>query len=295
MFAKATAAVLLMLSTAAAGQGLSPADIDKLPEIAPTLVESYGKAAQQFGELRMPAGKGPFPVAVVIHGGCWTKGLSTVRNTSPIASALAAKGVATWNIEYRQVGDAGGGWPGTFLDWGAAVDHLRTLGKKHPIDLSRVAVVGHSAGAHAALWVGGRGRLPKGSEIAVADALPLQAVFAIDGPVDLAPMVGADVEICGKPVIVPLMGATPAEKPERYVQASPQQMLPLGTRQFLIGSAILSPPMAQAYRKLAQDKGDKVEFMAIQTGHFEVIAPGRDEWARIEKLILSTMLAPATK
>ena len=55
MFAKATAAVLLMLSTAATGQGLSPADIDKLPEIAPTLVESYGKAAQQFGELRLDA------------------------------------------------------------------------------------------------------------------------------------------------------------------------------------------------------------------------------------------------
>ncbi len=295
MFAKATAAVFLMLSTAVAGQGVSPADIDKLPETAPTLVDSYGKSAQQFGELRMPVGKGPFPVAVVIHGGCWTKGFATVRNTSPIASALAAKGVATWNIEYRQVGDAGGGWPGTFLDWGAGVDHLRTLGKKYPIDLSRVAVVGHSAGAHAALWVGGRRRLPKGSEIAVSDALPVQAVFAIDGPVDLASMVGPDAEVCGKPVIAPLMGGTLAEKHERYAHASPQQMLPLGTRQFLIGSAILSPPMAQAYRKLAQDKGDKVEFMAIQTGHFEVIAPGRDEWARIEKLILSNLLPPNTK
>jgi hypothetical protein len=61
---------------------------------------------------------------VVIHGGCWTKGFATLRNTAPLASALAAKGIATWNIEYRQVGDNGGGWLDTFLDWGAGLDHL---------------------------------------------------------------------------------------------------------------------------------------------------------------------------
>ncbi|HKA47074.1 MAG TPA: hypothetical protein VKD68_02855 [Methyloceanibacter sp.] len=71
------------------------------------MVQTYGSNALQFGELRLPKGNGLFPVAVVIHGGCWTKGFATLRNTAPLASALAAKGIATWNIEYRQVGDNG--------------------------------------------------------------------------------------------------------------------------------------------------------------------------------------------
>jgi acetyl esterase/lipase len=76
---------------------------------APALVQTYGSNALQFGELRLPKDNGLFPVAVVIHGGCWTKGFTTLRNTAPLASALAAKGIATWNIEYRQVGDNGAG------------------------------------------------------------------------------------------------------------------------------------------------------------------------------------------
>lgn len=108
-------------------QPLSPADIDKLPESKPTLVEKYGENERQFGELRVPEGKGPFPVAVVIHGGCWTKGFATVRNTSPIATALTAKGIATWNIEYRQMGEQGAGWPGTFLTITGVRHHFRVV------------------------------------------------------------------------------------------------------------------------------------------------------------------------
>lgn len=294
-FSRFSAALLCVAATSVLAQGMRPVDVDKLPESPPTTVDKYGKGDLQYGELRLPAGKGPFPIAVVIHGGCRTKGFATLRNTSPVATALAAKGVATWNIEYRQVGDAGGGWPGTFLDWGAAVDHLRVLSQKYPIDLARVAVVGHSAGAHAALWAGGRGHLPKESEITAAEPLPVQAVFAIDGPVDLASLVGPDAGICGKPVIAPLMGGTPSEKPERYAHASPQKMLPLGPRQFLIGSALLTPAMAQAYSKIAKAKGDRVQFLSIDTGHFEVIAPGRDEWNSVEGLIVSNMLSPDRK
>ncbi|RSV20803.1 alpha/beta hydrolase [Sphingomonas sp. ABOLH] len=140
---------------------IGPPQLHALPVTAPTLVEAYGPDPLQIGELRLPAGPGPFPVVMVIHGGCWTKGYETLAGTAPLASALTDKGVATWNIEYRQVGDTRGGWPGTFQDWGAALDHLRVLARTQPLDLKHVVTVGHSAGAHAALWLAARPRLAR--------------------------------------------------------------------------------------------------------------------------------------
>lgn len=266
-------------------QGLGPRDIDSLPASAPAATLKYGSKPLQYGELRLPTGRGPFPVAVVIHGGCWTKGYATLRNTAPIASTLATHGVATWNIEYRQTGDPGGGWPGTFRDWGAAVDYLREIQKKYPLDLSRVAVVGHSAGAHAALWVASRQKLSKSGEIGAADPLPIQMAFAIDGPADLSGFVGPDEHICGKSVVAALMGGTPSEKPERYRLASPQLLLS-SVPQLLVAASVLTPHKAKEYAELANGKGGRVEVLALDTGHFEVIAPGRNEWNAIEERLV---------
>ena len=279
------------MATGAMARDMGPRDVDALPASKPTALVSYGTDRLQTGELRLPAGKGPFPVAVVIHGGCWTKGFATARNTAPLASALTAKGIATWNIEYRQVGDAGGGWPGTFADWAAATDHLRTLAKRYPIDLTNVVVTGHSAGAHAALWVAARGKLPKGNALRGSNPLPVRAAVAIDGPGDLAPFVGPDAEICGKPVIVPLMGGTPAEVPGRYAQGSPAALLPLGMPQVMLPSSVLTPDAAEAYRKAAVAKGDRASVVPTAAGadHFNIIAPGEPQFEPTLRAILDAL------
>ncbi len=279
--------MLLLVSSAAWSRPMSPEDVDKLPASEPTVVASYGSDPLQIGELRVPKGKGPFPVAIVVHGGCWTKGFATRRNTAAIASALADKGIATWNIEYRQLGDAGAGWPGTFRDWAAGTDHLRSLAKPHRLDLKRVVAVGHSAGAHAALWIAARHRLPRSSEIRGGNPLPIKAAVAIDGPGDLAPFRGFDAEICGKPVIDPLLGGTPDAHPARYSQATPKRLLPLGRPQYLVATAVLTPAAAEDYRKAAAAGGDKVEVIAPKDAdHFNIIAPGEPQWAEVEALIL---------
>ncbi|CAN5429577.1 alpha/beta hydrolase [soil metagenome] len=278
-------------SGAEAQQRLRPRDVDALPSTAPTATEHYGAGPLQFGELRMPAGKGPFPVAVVIHGGCWTQGFATLKNTAALASALAAKGIATWNIEYRQQGDAGGGWPGTYRDWGAATDHLRELGKRFPIDLSKVVVTGHSAGGHAALWVASRSRLPKGSEIGVNDPLPVAVAIALDGPGDLSEAIGFNDEYCGMPVVVPFMGGTPVERPERYAQGSPRELLPIGVPQVLVVAKFLLPERADRYAARARQTGDKVDVLTFDTGHFEVIAPGTDAGKAVLALIIEQAFA----
>jgi acetyl esterase/lipase len=111
---------------------------------------AYGSDPLQVGDLRLPAGVGPYPVAVVIHGGCWSNffGLDLMDDMS---DALTAAGVATWNIEYRRIGDPGGGFPNTLIDVGMAVDKVRDLAPMYHLDLSRVITVGHSAGGHLGL------------------------------------------------------------------------------------------------------------------------------------------------
>src|SRR3546814_8263494 len=98
----------------------------------------------------------------MIHGGCWLEKFADLRNLAPVASDLPKIGIATWNIEYRR-NDNGGGWPATFTDVGSAVDHLRSMSKRYPLDLSRVVVVGHSAGAPLANWAAGRARARRDS------------------------------------------------------------------------------------------------------------------------------------
>src|SRR5205823_196082 len=55
-----------------------------------------------------------------VHGGCWVAKLGNLDDRAvaldlvrPIAAALTSNGIATWNVEYRRVGNDGGGWPGT--------------------------------------------------------------------------------------------------------------------------------------------------------------------------------------
>lgn len=91
---------------------LRVADIYMLPFSPADHRLAYGKEAWQFGELRLPAGAGPYPVAIIIHGGCWERKFADLHIMDPMAAALTHAGVATWNLEYREVDQEGGAWPG---------------------------------------------------------------------------------------------------------------------------------------------------------------------------------------
>jgi acetyl esterase/lipase len=280
-------AAAVLLAGVCHARALGPDDVDRLPASSPAATIQYGANPLQKGELRLPAGKGPFPVAIVIHGGCWTSGLATTRNSAPLATALTKRGIATWNIEYRQLGDPGAGWPGTFRDWAATADHLRSLARRYPLDLSRVVALGHSAGAQAALWLAARAKLPADSDIRGSDPLRLKAVAAIDGPGDLVAAVGADSDFCRRQAIVRLMGGTPSSAPRHYEDGSPAARLPLGIPQFLIASQYLRPEDAVDYARRAEARGDHVEILTpAGADHFNIIAPGEPQFAAVEALIL---------
>lgn len=282
---------VVALASAVQDDGLmGPEALESLPFTSPTVTESYGPGPLQFGQLRLPASGGPFPVAIIIHGGCWTKGFEDVQGTAPIASALAEEGVATWNIEYRAVGDEGGGWPGMYQDFAAAADHLRDLATRYPLDLDHVVSVGHSAGAPAALWLAARAKLADGATTHAEAPLPVQAVVAVDGPADLRTMTGGvDEAICGMPVMQPLFGGGPDEKPAIWAEANPAQSLPLGVPQRLFASTVLSSEAAEAYRAAATTAGDAdVTVVTLKNaGHFNMIAPGQPSWEQVEDSVVA--------
>jgi acetyl esterase/lipase len=253
----------------------------------PKITATYGADPIDNGELRIPPGKGPFPVAVLIHGGCWDAGTGGRDDMTPLAAALTKSGFATWNIEYRRVGDAGGGWPGTFRDVAAGVDYVRVLAKTQPLDLRRLVIVGHSSGAHLALWAASRRTL----DASLAGKAPLSpaAVVAIDGPGTLAPFVGIDAQVCGHPAIVPLMGGTPAEKPAEYKLASPADRLPFGVRQLLVLGEL--GPMMEPYVAAAKASGDRVEALAPKDAdHFNILNPGSTQGAEVVDFIAAKAL-----
>jgi acetyl esterase/lipase len=289
----------LMLATACtptmvAHRYLHAPDVDALPSRPPDRRIAYGPDSLQFGDLRLPtpATTRPYPVAVVIHGGCWVARYATLRNTAALADALAKAGLATWNIEYRRADDPGGGWPGTFLDVGRAVDFLRTLAPQYGLDTARVILVGHSAGGHLALWVAARPRLPAGSPLASpGPPLTLRGVVALAGPPDLTTFYSPDTADCGNSV-ADLLGGPPDRVPDRAREASPSAFVPLGVPQVWLSGADdhIVPPATQLapYAAAARGAGDQVTLTVIpHASHFELIAPSADAYTHVQAAVLS--------
>ena len=144
--------------------------VQTLPHREPDAMVAYGDNALQYGLLWVPNMNANAPLVILIHGGCWLNSFD-VNHSRPLATALSQAGFAVWSLEYRRTGDPGGGWPGTLEDIQLALTQLERL-SSYSIDLSRVAVAGHSAGGHLAL-------------MASADVTPAIAVIGLAAIVDI--------------------------------------------------------------------------------------------------------------
>ena len=284
----------------------TPDVVNALPSKPADVRSGYGEASSQFGELRLPTGDGPHPVAIVMHGGCWLSVYADLRNADALADALRDEGIATWNAEYRCVDQEGGGWPGTFLDAGRATDHLRMLAADHDLDLDRVIAIGHSAGGHLALWTAARHRLPQNSPLWIADPLPLRGSVVLGGPGDLKRFTPhADAE-CRQGIVAELLGlpggspdtaegqygcGSPDSAEDRYRFGSPVELLPLGLRQVMISAEhdwVVPPELGEAYTEAARLKGDDIVHLVIpDAGHHEFMVPGSATWPAILRAVRS--------
>jgi pimeloyl-ACP methyl ester carboxylesterase len=212
---------------------------------------AYGPEPLQFGDLRVPPGEGPVPLAVVLHGGYWQATYNLIH-TGAMCVALGGAGIATWNLEYRCVGVPGGGWPAARGDLELALAFLHEL----PVDRMATILVGHSAGGQLALWAAKRAQLPVVALAPVSD-------------------VGDAVERRGAE-------SAPARfmAPEHFAEGSPLELAPLGVPTIVIhGTADADVPFSMSERYV-EAAGGEAQLVALEgTGHFELIDPLAPEFA----------------
>lgn len=275
-----------ILFAVSAGAAAAPApmtldDYLALAGPAPSATFAYGSAPSQFAELFRPAGDGPFPVVVLVHGGCWTieyGGITQMRN---VAGALAALGIAVWNVEYRRHDEAGGGYPGTYQDLNAALDKLAEQASRHQLDTGRIVAMGHSAGGQLVQWLAGRSKIAPSSPLFHPQPLPVREIISLGGLADLRGESELIASSCGRST-AQLAGVPSAARPDVFSDTNAAELMPNGSRTQLVTGELdtISPPRAaHAYAARARAAGDRAEVLILPgASHYDEIAATSFAW-----------------
>jgi acetyl esterase/lipase len=250
----------------------------------------YGPEPEHFAELRFPKGPGPFPLLMMIHGGFWQAAYD-LNHTGALCADLTSKNIVTCNLEYRRLGNPGGGWPGTFQDISLATDRILEMLSHDPhVDVSRTSVIGHSAGGHLALWLVGRHKVGRSSPLYAGRRSSISNAISLSGVSNLR--LGWKQHL-GNGVVSRLMGGAPEKFPDRYAAGSPVELLPTGGRQVLLhGTADDIVPISQSesFVSRAKEVGNDTTLVKLDDiGHFELIDPESSVWRTVAETVLNLL------
>ncbi len=236
---------------------------------------TYGSDGNQFLDLRLPKGKGPHALAIAIHGGYW-RARYDLGYMGHLCAALTAQGILTANIEYRRVGNAGGGWPGTFADVRAACQFLMQNARKYEINARRIVAMGHSAGGQLGLCL-------------AAHETSVKAVVSLAGVVDLQRAYELHLS---NDAVVEFLGGTPAEVGDHYREADPMK-LAIAARQWLVHGAaddVVPPAFGRDYVVAKQKTKEDARLVEIAgAGHFEVVDPRSGAWKDVQRVVMEAV------
>jgi acetyl esterase/lipase len=277
-------ALLLAFAAHAGAAPMKLADYLALDGKPPFARFPYGEAPSQYAELYLPPGAGPHPVVVLVHGGCWTVKFGGITQMRDAANALAAEGIAVWNVEYRRVDEAGGGYPGTYQDMTAALEKLADVAPAYKLDIARLAAVGHSAGGQLVQWMAGRARLPEGSPLRGAHRLEVRKVVSLGGLADLRHEADLIRKSCGRET-AQLAGTPSASRPDVFSDTNAAELAPNGSSTWLVTGELdtVSPPRAaHDYARRARAAGDAAEVVILpEAGHYDEVAASSPAWPKV--------------
>lgn len=255
---------------------MSAEDILSQPPPPPDQKVAYGSDPNQFLEVRLPPGKGLHPVLLNIHGGYW-RAKYGLAHAGHLCDALRRAGVAVFNVEYRRVGNDGGGWPGTFADIRSAYSYVRQESSRFYLDLKRLAVMGHSAGGQLALCLAAH-ESSLGQAISLAGVVDLKKAFALHLSND---------------AVVEFLGGKPSDVPEHYREADPMELRITDARQWLLHGTeddTVPPAFSQDYADQKKRRGEHVELIEIaHAGHFDLIDPRAEAFKNVKAAVLSAL------
>jgi acetyl esterase/lipase len=253
-----------------------PREVLTRPAAGPDFTVRYGAHPDQVADVRLPPGEVTRPLVIFIHGGFWKADFDR-QHTAPLAVDLAGHGYPVATIEYRRMGQAGGGWPGTFDDVAAAVAAVPDLVVAAPAargridrDLARPVVAGHSAGGHLALWVAGEVGTGVRGVLALAPVADLALAYRLgldDGAVAV------------------LLGGGPREVPERYAVADPARRPATGVPTVVVHGAddvVVPIEVGRGYVTAARRAGGDPRLVKLPgIEHFGVIDPRSPAWPAV--------------
>jgi acetyl esterase/lipase len=256
-------------------------DLFTLPPPSADARLAYGADPNQFIDLRLPSARqknnAPSPLVINIHGGFW-RAKYNLEHAGHLCAALTKRGLATANLEYRRVGNEGGGWPGTFADIRSAYSFLLQNARQHNLDASNAVVMGHSAGGQLALCL-------------AAHEPTLTGVVSLAGVVDLQRAYHLHLS---NDAVVEFLHGTPHEVPDHYHEADPRELSIPRARQWLVcGSAdeIVPPDFSTKYvsakaTRTGKQKEDVTLLEIPGAGHFDLIDPRTQAWKQVEEAVV---------
>jgi len=200
-----------------------------------------------------------------------------LAHTGHLCEALRAAGVATFNIEYRRVGNAGGGWPGSFADIRSAYRFVQQDRSRFHLDLDRLAVMDIRRADSLPLCLAAHETSLRGA-VSLAGVVDLKKAFALHLSNEaVAEFLGGKPD--ARAGALPGSGSDGAQHSTSPAVAAPRSE-----------DDTVPPEFSRDYVMQKKKAGESAQLLEIpHAGHFDVLDPASEAFKEVRSTVLTAV------